>query len=70
MGDNHFDAPHPLGIIDFQAQKVRITAPLVYQEKEDYAIGQKVEVVPNDLWEEADKIVEGYRFRVIEEDNA
>lgn len=67
VGDNHFSAPHPIGMVNLP-ERVRVTAPLVYRESEDYAIGQAVEIVPDDLWEEADTIVTGYRFRVVEED--
>ncbi len=66
VGDNHFSAPHPIGMVNLP-ERVRVTAPLVYRAKEDYAIGQTVEVVPDDLWEEEDKIVTGYRFRVVED---
>lgn len=65
VSDNHFNAPHPIGMINLP-ERVRITAPLVYREDEQYAIGQKVRVVPDDLWEEEDKIVTGYRFQVEE----
>ncbi len=65
VGDNHFDAPHPLGMVNLP-ERVRVTAPLVYRE-EGYRIGQQMELVPDDLWEEEDKIVTGYRFRVVEE---
>lgn len=67
VGDNHFNAPHPIGMVNLP-ERVRVTAPLVYRPEEDYAIGQAVEIVPDDLWEEEDKIVTGYRFRVVEED--
>ncbi len=67
VSDKHFKAPHPIGMINLP-EKVRVTAPLVYREGEDYAIGQLVEVVSDDLWEEEDRIVTGYRFRVIEEE--
>lgn len=67
VGDNHFNAPHPIGMVNLP-ERVRVTAPLVYRGQEDYAIGQQVEVVPDDLWEEEDKIVTGYRFKVVEGD--
>ncbi len=67
VSDNHFQAPHPIGMVNLP-ERVRITAPLVYRPEEDYAIGQQVEVVFDELWEEEDKIVTGYRFRVVEED--
>ena len=66
VGDNHFDAPHPIGMVNLP-ERVRVTAPLVYRETEDYAIGQKVKLVADDLWEEEDRIVTGYRFKVVEE---
>lgn len=65
VGDEHFAAPHPLGEIDLP-ERVRVTAPLVYRPEEDYAIGQTVELVADDLWEEEDRIVTGYRFKVVE----
>lgn len=66
VGDNHFNAPHPIGMINLP-ERVRVTAPLVYRPAEDYAIGQRVRIVPDDLWEEEDRIVTGYRFAVVEE---
>ena len=67
VGDNHFDAPHAIGMVNLP-ERVRVTAPLVYRSEEDYRIGQRVRLVADDLWEEADKVVTGYRFQVIEED--
>lgn len=66
VGDNHFDAPHPIGMVNLP-ERVRITAPLVPREA-GYEIGQPVELVADDLWEEEDKIVTGYRFKVVEDD--
>lgn len=65
VGDNHYNAPHPIGMVNLP-ERVRVTAPLVYRE-EGYEIGQRMELVADDLWEEEDKIVTGYRFRVVEE---
>lgn len=69
VGDNHFDAPHPIGMVDLP-ERVRVTAPLVYRKNEDYAIGQTVELVPDELWEEEDRVVTGYRFKVVEGEDA
>ena len=67
VSDNHFNAPHPIGMINLP-ERVRVTAPLVYRDDEQYAIGQKVRIVPDDLWEEEDRIVTGYRFEVVEDE--
>lgn len=69
VGDNHFSAPHPIGMVNLP-ERVRVTAPLVYRPAEDYAIGQKVRIVPDELWEEEDRVVTGYRFAVAEEGEA
>ena len=66
VGDNHFDAPHPIGMVNLP-ERVRVTAPLVPRET-GYEIGQTMELVADDLWEEEDKIVTGYRFKVVEDD--
>lgn len=65
VGDEHFDAPHPIGMVNLP-ERVRVTAPLVYREQ-GYEIGQRMELVADDLWEEEDRIITGYRFRVVEE---
>ena len=65
VGEEHYDPPHPLGIIDFPLERVRVTAPLVWRE-EGYEIGQTMEVVPDVLWEEEERAVTGYRFRVVD----
>ena len=66
VSDNHFTAPHPIGMINLP-ERVRVTAPLVRREDEHYSIGQKMRVIPDDLWEEEDRIVTGYRFQAVEE---
>jgi len=57
-----FPIPHPIGMIVLP-EKVRITAPLVMDE-DGFKIGSEAEMEICTLYEEADKNILGYKFRV------
>lgn len=60
-----YPAPHALGVISLPDDKVRVTAPMVYQDS--YQIGAPVEIVSAKYWDEEDCEVWGYKFRQLEE---
>lgn len=59
-----FPCPHALGVISLPNERVRVTAPMVFQES--YEIGKPVQIESAMLWEEEDCEVWGYKFRQLE----
>ena len=58
-----FPVPHAVGMITLPQDKVRIVAPLVLEE--EYKVGSEVEMEIAPLWEEEERVVMGYKFRVV-----
>lgn len=61
-----FPSPHAVGMISIPEDKVRVVAPLVYEEGCEYHVGAKVDMVIDTFWEEDESIVLGYKFKLKE----
>jgi uncharacterized protein len=57
-----YPIPHAIGMITLP-EKVRLTAPLIMDEK-DFKIGAEMEMEITTLWNEGDRDVIGYKFKV------
>lgn len=57
-----YPVPHAIGMISIPEDRVRIVAPLMYDESTEYHVGDELEMVVGTLWED-DEIVLGYKFR-------
>jgi uncharacterized OB-fold protein len=64
MASTHFQPPYAIGLVDLP-EGVRIFAPLKMTKDETYRIGMDMEVVIEELWQEEDKKVIGYKFRPV-----
>ena len=66
MPSTHFEPPYALGYIDIP-EGIRIFAPLKVPESEyeQLKIGMEMEVLIEELWEEEDKEIIGYRFKPV-----
>jgi uncharacterized OB-fold protein len=62
MASTHFQPPYAVGLIDLP-EGVRVFAPLKMTQDETYRIGMEMEVVIEELWQENDKSVIGYKFK-------
>ena len=61
-----FPAPYFVGMVDMP-DGVRIFAPLKIKEGQKVKIGMDMEVVIEELWEEEDEQVIGYKFKPVRE---
>ena len=64
MASTHFQPPYAVGLVDLP-EGVRIFAPLKMTEDKTYRIGMEMEVVIEELWQENDKQVIGYKFKPV-----
>lgn len=64
MPSTHFQPPYAVGLVDLP-EGVRVFAPLVMTQNETYTIGMEMELLIDELWEEGDKKVIGYKFKSV-----
>lgn len=64
MASTHFQPPYAVGLIDLP-EGVRVFAPLVMTEDETYRIGMDMELMIDELWQEDDRQIMGYRFKAV-----
>lgn len=64
MPSLHFAPPYTVGWIDL-AKGIRIFAPIEVSEGQNLEMGMDVELVIDELWQEEDKIVVGYKARPV-----
>lgn len=61
-----FPQPHALGVISFPEERVRVTAPLIYQDS--YEIGKPMKIEKAKYYDDEDGTeVWGYKFRPVED---
>jgi len=65
MPSLHFEAPYTVGWIDVD-EGIRIFAPIKISENQSVEVGMDMELVIDELWQEEDKSVAGYRFRPVQ----
>jgi len=65
MASTHFQPPYAVGLIDLP-EGVRIFAPLKMTNDETYRIGMEMKVVIEELWQEEDRKVIGYKFESVD----
>ncbi len=61
---SHFQPPYAVGLVDMP-EGVRVFAPLKTAEEKPFEIGMEMEVVIEELWQENDKRVIGYKFKPV-----
>jgi uncharacterized OB-fold protein len=61
---SHFQPPYAVGLIDMP-EGVRIFAPLKEVEDKPFRIGMEMEVVIEELWQEDDTQIVGYKFKPV-----
>jgi uncharacterized protein len=61
---SHFQPPYAVGLVDMP-EGVRIFGPLKMAEDKPFRIGMDMEVVIEELWQENDKQVIGYKFKPV-----
>ncbi|WP_051185070.1 Zn-ribbon domain-containing OB-fold protein [Desulfatiglans anilini] len=66
MASTHFPPPYAVGLIDLP-EGVRVFAPLVMTKDEPYRIGMQMELSIEELWQEEDQHVIGYKFKPLAE---
>lgn len=60
--------PFAIGLVSLPQQELRIMAPLVMDGDEDFHIGEKLEMILDKYWDEADgSEIYGYKFRRIDD---
>jgi len=64
MPSTHFQPPYAVGFIDMP-EGIRVFAPLKMTEDKPFKVGMDMEVVIEELWQENDKKVIGYKFRPV-----
>ena len=64
MASTHFQPPYAVGLVDLP-EGVRVFAPLKMTEDKPFKIGMNMEVVIEELWQENDKQVIGYKFKPV-----
>jgi uncharacterized protein len=62
MASTHLQPPYMVGLVDLP-EGVRVFAPLELREDSTYRIGMDMEVYIDDLWQEEERRVIGYKFR-------
>ena len=62
MPSMHFVPPYAIGYVDMP-EGVKIFAPLKMMEDKPFKIGMDMEVVIEQLWQEGDNEVIGYKFK-------
>jgi len=64
MASTHFPPPYAIGLVDMP-EGVRVFAPLKITEDQPIRIGMEMEVMIEELWQEDDKKVVGYKFKPV-----
>jgi len=64
MASTHFQPPYAIGLVDLP-EGVRVFAPLKTTEGKSYRIGMDMEVVIEELWQEDDRQIIGYKFKPV-----
>jgi len=64
MASTHFHPPYAIGLVDLP-EGVRVFAPLKTTEGKSYRIGMDMEVVIEELWQEDDRQIIGYKFKPV-----
>lgn len=64
MPSTHFQPPYAVGFVDLP-EGVRVFAPLKMTEDKAFKVGMDMEVVIEELWQEDDKQVIGYKFKPV-----
>lgn len=64
MASTHFQPPYAVGLVDLP-EGVRVFAPLKMTEDKPFKVGMDMEVVIEELWQENDKQVIGYKFKPV-----
>ena len=64
MASTHFQPPYAVGLIDLP-ECIRVFAPLKITEDKPFRVGMEMEVVIEELWQEDDKQVIGYKFKPV-----
>jgi uncharacterized OB-fold protein len=64
MASTHLQPPYVVGLVDLP-EGVRVFAPLELKEDRTYRIGMDMEVYIDDLWQEDERRVIGYKFRPV-----
>jgi len=65
MPSGHFQPPYAIGLVDLP-EGIRVFAPLTTTEDETLKVGTEMEVSIEELWQEGDQRVMGYKFRPVE----
>jgi uncharacterized OB-fold protein len=64
MASTHFQPPYAVGFVDLP-EGVRVFTPLIMTKDETYTIGMEMELVIEELWQEDDKQIIGYKFKSV-----
>jgi uncharacterized protein len=64
MASTHLQPPYMVGLVDLP-EGVRVFAPLELKEDRTYRIGMDMEVYIDDLWQDGERRVIGYKFRSV-----
>jgi uncharacterized OB-fold protein len=64
MAASRFQPPYVVGLVEMP-EGIRVFAPLKVREDEPLRLGMDMEVVIEELWEEKDKQVIGYKFKPV-----
>lgn len=64
MPASHFQPPHAVGLVDMP-EGIRIFAPLKIIESKPFKVGMEMELLVEELWQEDDKQVIGYKFKPV-----
>jgi len=64
MPSTRFISPYAIGYVDMP-EGVRVFAPLKAEEGKPFKIGMEMEVVIDELWQEEDRRIVGYKFKPV-----
>jgi len=64
MPSTHFQPPYAVGYVEMP-EGVRIFAPLKTIEGRPFRVGMEMEVMIDELWQENDRQVMGYKFKPV-----
>lgn len=64
MPSMHFTPPYAIGYIDLP-EGVRIFTPLIIDENKPFNVGMELELIIEELWQEDDKRIIGYKFKPV-----
>jgi uncharacterized protein len=60
----HFEPPYALGMVDLP-EGVRVFAPLIMGEGTVLKVGMEMEVSIEEMWQEEDQQIIGYKFKAV-----